>query len=159
MKLLFYVNNQSLVLNPSQKNIEIVADSKNYLIAKFVFQTSEWKTNIPKYALFSYKGKTYKKYLGIEEGLAENECYVSPEVIKAGEFSVSVFCEDHITTHTVQIPVRGSGYTDKIENQQPTPQVIDQMNTLMYQYASLCNEMLKECKKIYEKIQEEKNKQ
>jgi hypothetical protein len=39
------------------------------LVAKFIFQTEDWQTDRPKYALFSYKGKTYKKYLGIEDGL------------------------------------------------------------------------------------------
>ena len=153
MKLLFYVNNQSLSLNPSQQNIEVVADSKNYLVAKFIFQTSDWKTtDRPKYALFSQNGKTYKKYLGIEEGLGADECYVSPEVIKAGKFSVSVFCEDYITSTAVEIPVKQSGYTDKIENQRATPSVIEQMNTLMYKYAKVCNDILKECQRVQEEI-------
>ena len=43
MTLTFYVNNQSLSINPAQKDIEVVADSKNYLKAKFVYQTAEWK--------------------------------------------------------------------------------------------------------------------
>lgn len=153
MKLLFYVNNQSLSLSPTQKNLEIVADSKNYLIAKFIFQTNDWKTNKPKYALFSHNGKTYKKYLGIEEGLDNNECYVAPEVIKNGHFSVSVFCEDFITTHTVDIPVRASGYTENIENQPATASTMEQMNTIMYQYANLCNDILKECQKIQREME------
>ena len=37
MTLLFYVNNQTLSLNPAQKNIKIVADSKNYLKTRFIF--------------------------------------------------------------------------------------------------------------------------
>jgi hypothetical protein len=123
MKLNFYVNNQSLSLSPTQKNIQIIADSKNYLIAKFIFQTSDWKTDRPKYALFSHEGKTYKKYLGIEEGLGADECYVAPEVIKTGKFSVSVFSEDYITTNTVELPVKQSGYTEDIVNQRATPSV------------------------------------
>ena len=154
MKLLFYVNNQSLSLNPAQQNIEIVSDSKNYLIAKFIFQTNDWNTDKPKYALFTHNGKTYKKYLGIEEGLKENECYVAPEVIKAGYFTVAVFCEEYITTQTISIPVKQSGYTDKIENYTPTPTVMEQMNDMMYKYASLCNDILKECQKIQEEIKE-----
>ena len=152
MTLLFYVNNQTLSLCPAHKNTKVVSDSKNYLKVSFVFQTSDWKNNKPKYALFSYQGKTYKKYLGIEEGVNENECYVAPEVIKAGAFSVSVFCEDYITTNTVDIPVIQSGYTENIENQAATPSVMTQMNTLMYKYANLCNEILKECEKVEEKI-------
>jgi hypothetical protein len=42
MTLIFYVNNQSLSLSPAQQNIEVVSDSKNYLKAKFIFQTKDW---------------------------------------------------------------------------------------------------------------------
>lgn len=31
MTLIFYVNNQSLSLNPAQANIKVASDSKNYL--------------------------------------------------------------------------------------------------------------------------------
>lgn len=157
MKLLFYVNNQSLSLSPTQKDVKVVSDSKNYLIAKFVFQTTDWVTDKPKYALFSHNGKTYKKYLGIEDGLKEDECFVAPEVIKAGKFSVSLFCEDYITTDIVEIPVKQSGYTENIENQPATPQALEQMNTLMYRYANLCNEMVKECQRIKREIEEVRN--
>ena len=153
MTLTFYVNNQSLSLNPAQQNVEIASDSKNYLKASFVFQTKDWAIDRPKYALFSHNGKTYKKYLGIEEGVKSNECFVAPEVIKAGGFSVSVFCEDCITTTTVDIPVKQSGYTDNIENQPATPQSLEQMNTLLYQYASVCNEILKECQRIQKQME------
>ena len=157
MTLIFYVNNQSLSLSPAQQNIEVVSDSKNYLKAKFIFQTTDWVTDKPKYALFSHNGKTYKKYLGIEEGLKEDECFVAPEVIKAGKFSVSLFCEDYITTDIVEIPVKQSGYTENIENQPATPQALEQMNTLMYRYANLCNEMVKECQRIKREIEEVRN--
>ena len=155
MTLIFYVNNQSLSLSSNQENIEIASDSRNYLKARFVFQTNDWKTDRPKYALFSYNGKTYKKYLGIEENVKENECFVAPEVIKPGEFTVSVFAEDYITTNTVSIPVKQSGYTENIVNQPATPQAIEQMNTLMYEYANLCNEILKECQRIEKRLKEE----
>lgn len=154
MTLLFSVNNQSLSLSPAQKDIKIIADSKNYLIARFVFQTPEWEECTPRYALFTYNGKTYKKYLGVEEGLKENECYVAPEVIKSGGFTVAVFGGDLITTHTVHIPVEGSGYTNNIVNQKNTPEAMEQMNTLLYKYASFCNEILKECQKIQKQVQE-----
>lgn len=156
MTLIFYVNNQTLSLSPVCQSFEVVADSKNYLKVRFIFQTNDWKINKPKFALFSHNGKTYKKYLGIEDGVNENECFVAPEVIKSGMFTVSVFCDDYITTNTVEIPVRPSGYTDKIENQPATAAAIDQMNTLMYKYASLCNEILKECQKIQRQMEENK---
>lgn len=155
MTLIFYINNQSISLNASQQSIEVISDSKNYLKARFVFQSPDWKTDRPKYALFSHNGKTYKKYLGIEEGVAENECFVTPEVIKAGGFTVSVFAEDYITTDTVKIPVKQSGYTEKIENQPATASVLEQMNTLLYNYAKVCNDILKECQYIQHKLEED----
>lgn len=152
MTLCFYVNNQVLTLGFNLNTKRIVADSKNYLKAKFIFQTKDWNTELPKYALFSHNGKTYKKYLGIEDGVEENECFVPPEVIKADTFTVSVFCENYITTNIVEIPVEKSGYTDSIENQSDTPQVLEQMNELLYQYASACNEILKECRRIEQRL-------
>jgi hypothetical protein len=70
---------------------------------------------------------------------------VAPEVIKEGNFTVSVFCDDLITSTTEVIPVIASGYTENIENQQTTPTVLEQMNQLMFQYANLCNNIYKEC--------------
>ena len=148
MTLLFYVNNQTLSLNPTQINTKVVADSKNYLKVQFMFQTSEWKKGDLLYALFTHKGKTYKKILGIEEGAKWNECFVAPEVIKEGKFSVSVYSNDLITTNTIDISVARSGYTENIVNQNPTASVIEQMNEKMYQYAKLCNDMYEEIKKM-----------
>lgn len=152
MTLQFYVNNQDLSLNPAQRNIKIAADSKNYLKARFIFQTSEWTRGVLRYALFSYNGNTYKKILGIEPGCKSNECYVAPEVIKEGQFSVSVFCDELITSTIERIPVSASGYTENIANQEATPSMLEQMNTLMYNYANLCNEIHKECESIRNKI-------
>lgn len=152
MTLQFYVNNQFLSLNPVQKDIKIASDSKNYLKARFIFQTSEWTRGVLRYALFTHNGKTYKKLLGVEPGLKSNECYVAPEVIKEGKFSVSVFCDDLITSTTVEIPVLPSGHTEEIENEQATPSMLEQMNALMYQYATLCNDIHKECEGIEKRI-------
>lgn len=152
MTLLFYVNNQTLSLNPAQKNIKIVADSKNYLKTRFIFQTSEWTRGVIRYAIFTHSGKSYKKILGIEPGCKSNECYVSPEVIKEGNFTVSVFCDDLITSTKVVIPVEASGYTENIVNQEATPSMLEQMNQLMYKYASLCNDIYKECQTIKEEV-------
>lgn len=155
MTLQFYVKNQSLTIAPNQKDIQVVADSKNYLKAKFIFQSSEWKKGLVS-VLFSHSGKTYRKILGAEEGLAADECYVAPEVIKSGKFSVSLFCDNRVTTNTVEVPVLKSGYTENIENQKATPGVMEQMNDLMYKYAKICNDILNECKKIENKKKEEK---
>lgn len=152
MTLQFYVNNQFLSLNPVQKDVKIASDSKNYLKARFIFQTSEWTRGVLRYALFTHNGKTYKKLLGVEPGLKSNECYVAPEVIKEGKFSVSVFCDDLITSTTVEIPVLPSGHTEEIANEEATPSVLEQMNALMYQYATLCNDIHKECESIEKRI-------
>ena len=157
MTLLFYVNNQSLSISPTQENIKVASDSKNYLKAKFVFQTKDWKTGLPQYVL-TQNGKTYKKYLGVEKGVKEDECFVAPEVLKPGVFSISVFCDDYISTNKVDIPVLDSGYTENIENEPATPTVLEQMNTIMYKYASLCNDILKECQSIQKEIERGGNK-
>jgi hypothetical protein len=107
---------------------------------------------LPQYVLFTQNGKTYKKYLGIEEGVKADECFVAPEVLKPGIFSVSVFCDDYVSTNKVEIPVLDSGYTENIENEEITPTVLEQMNTIMYKYANLCNDILKECQSIQNEI-------
>ena len=155
MTLQFYVKNQDLSLNPAQRDVKIASNSKNYLKARFTFQTSEWTRGILRYALFTYNGATYKKILGIEPGCKFNECYVAPEVIKPGKFTVSVFCDELITSTVETIPVFDSGYTEEITNQETTPSVLEQMNELMYKYASLCNDILKECQNVEGRIKEE----
>jgi hypothetical protein len=116
MTLQFFVNNQTLSLNPAQRDVKIASNSKNYLKARFTFQTSEWTRGVLRYALFTHNGVTYKKILGIEPGCKSNECYVAPEVIKENSFSVSVFCDDLITSTKEVIPVNPSGYTENIAN-------------------------------------------
>jgi hypothetical protein len=37
MTLQFFVNNQTLSLNPAQQGVKIASDSKNYLKARFTF--------------------------------------------------------------------------------------------------------------------------
>ena len=152
MTLQFFVKNQTLSLNTAQRGVKIASDSKNYLQARFTFQTSEWTRGVMRYALFSHNGETYKKFLGIEPGCKSNECYVAPEVIKDGAFRVSVFCDDLITSTVVSIPVENSGYTESISNQEATLSVLEQINTLMYNYASISNDILKECQKIKEEV-------
>ena len=154
MTLQFYVKNQDLSLNPAQRGMKIASDSKNYLKARFIFQTSEWTRGALRYAIFTHNGKSYKKILGIEPGLKSNECYVAPEVIKEGNFTVSVFCDDLITSTIETIPVIASGYTENVSNQETTPTVLVQMEQLMYKYASLCNDIYKECQRIKEEVDE-----
>lgn len=157
MTLNFAVNNQSLSLNRSQQNLKLVADSKKYLVTKFLFQSSEWKNGELVYALFSYNGKTYKQILGVDEELQFNECYVPIEVNKAPGFKVSLVCGDRIPTNTVEIKLDPSGYTENIENQKATLSVIEQMNAYMKRYALVCNQILQDCEKIKKEMEEKEN--
>ena len=151
MKLNFTVENQILLSAPENENVKVVADSKKYLIAHFDFKTEEWKDTIV-YALFTAGKNTYKMILGADADLGDNECYVPYEVIKAPGFTVSCYSADRVPTTVVQVPVLKSGYTEKIANQNTTPSVMEQMNSYMLKYASLCNEIYKECVKIREEI-------
>ena len=132
---------------------DFVADSRNYLVAKFHFETEEWKNSDLKYALFEYEGKTYKQILGADPKLNFNECRGPPEVIKTPGFSVSVYGGDLITTAPLMIRLKPSGYTTKIENQETTPSVLEQMNSLMARYAKICNQILQDCEQIKQDIQ------
>lgn len=154
MTLTFYVNEQSLSLSPACKNKKVIADSKNYLKARFIFQSKDWEEMGLKYALFTYEGKTYKKFLGAEENTTDSECFVAPEVIKPGKFSVALCGGDLVATDVVEIEVAPSGFTTEIANEKTTPTTMEQINNLMYKYASLCNDILKECQKIQEEIKE-----
>ena len=155
MTLQFNVNNQTLTLSPAQRDIKVAAKSRNYLKARFVFQTPEWNRAKLIYALFTQNGKTYKKILGIEPNTKLNECFVSPEVLNEGEFTVSLYCDDLVTTTIETIKVEATGYTEDITNQESTPTVLQQMETLMYNYASLCNQIYEACEQIKKEIKEE----
>lgn len=121
MTLNFAVNNQSLSLNRSQQNLKLVADSKNYLVTKFMFQSSEWKKGELVYALFSHGKNTYTQELGLE-GLEPNECYVPEWVIKAPGFKVSLVGGDRITTNEVEVKLLPSGYTSDPNSPPPPPE-------------------------------------
>lgn len=151
MTLEFIVNKQSLTKHKSQNDLKVVADSKNYLVARFHLQSDDWKNQIC-YALFTYQGQTWKKILGAEDALDWNECYVPAEVIHSPVFSVSCYCGDRITTNEVKVDVISSGYTENIVNQPATPSVMDQANALLKKYALICNSILQDCAKIEEKM-------
>ena len=144
------ITNQLLSMVPLKEEEKIIADSRNYLKMCVNFP-AEWCETL-NFALFTHKGKTYKKYFGVDEGLAVNEMFVPPEVIKAKGFTVSLCGGNLITTNAVNVPVHDSGYTENIVNQTATPSVMEQMNKLMAKYATLCNNILKDCNKIKEEI-------
>lgn len=151
MVLNFNLANQTLTKDGEIDNLHIVADSKNYLIARFNFNTDEWKDRLV-YALFTYKSKTYKMILGADGRLAHNECFVPYEVIHAPGFVVSCYCESRITTNPVQVVISKSGYTEVIANQPATLSVMEQMGNYMKQYAMACNAILQDCQKIRDEI-------
>lgn len=151
MVLNFDLSNQTLTKADEIDNLNIIADSQNYLIARFNYITDEWKDRLV-YALFTYNKQTYKMILGADERLEANECFVPAEVIHSPGFTVSCYCETRITTNVVQVKVKTSGYTDKIVNQEATPSVMDQMNNYMKKYAMVCNSILLDCQKIKEEI-------
>lgn len=145
MTINFNINKQEL---STQFNQKVVADSRNYLIAKFNFTSSEWDRIPLKIALFTYNGQTYKKILGSDENCDMNECYIPPEVIHSPRFSVSIYGGDRITTNSVKINVEPSGYTENIINEKPTQSTLIQMEYLMQKYALICNNILQDCKKL-----------
>ena len=151
MVLNFDICNQTLTKSLEIDKTEIVADSKNYLVARFNYLSTEWSDKLV-YALFTYNKKTYKMILGADKNLAHNECYVPAEVIHSPGFTVSCYCDNRITTNLVQVKIKNSGYTEKITNQSATPTVMEQMNEYMKKYALVCNAILQDCQKIQEEL-------
>ena len=153
MTLKFNIQNQTMVIHPSQAKLRLASDSRNYWIANFDLRTEEWKNEVV-FALFTFGEHTYKMILGADTKLGWNECLVPAEVIHAPGFSVSLYCGDRITTNTVTVPVIISGYTEKISNQVATPTVMEQMDSLMKRYALICNAILQDCSKIQQELKE-----
>ena len=99
-------------------NFKVVADSRNYLQARFSF-SEEWENEIT--AIFG-TGDSYYNVI-----LEDNACVVPWEVIKAPFFSVSVVCGDRITANTVSVEVERSGYLVGKTPAEPTPDVYAQI--------------------------------
>lgn len=152
MTIKFNVQNQILVIHPSQAKLRLASDSKKYWIANFDLRTEEWKNKIV-FALFTFGERTYKMVLGADKELGWNECWIPEEVIHAPKFTLSLYCDNRITTNTVSIPVINSGYTENIANQRVTPTMMEQMDGLMKRYAIICNSILQDCSKIKDEIQ------
>ena len=101
-----------------EEHYKVVADSKNYLKAHFIF-SNEWQ---------GIKTAIFKKGLTVLNVILDNdECFVPWEVIKPGKFGVSVFCGDLITADISWVNVSASGYEDGGEPQDPTPDVYTQI--------------------------------
>lgn len=105
---------------------EIVADSKNYLYAEFIF-TPDWD-GITKTALFKFDDTPYAMLLG-----GDNTCVVPAEVIKSPSFIVSVVGGDRITANSVKVLVIPSGYEEGETPEPPTPDIYEQIIEMMRQ--------------------------
>ena len=119
--LKFNVKNQIIARTDA---FRVVADSRNYLTARFTF-TEEWKGNI--IAVFG-NGEEYYNVV-----LSENTCTVPWEVIKPPFFTVSVFCgeESLVTANVLTVEVEKSGMEDGEVPSTPTPTVWQQYIALM----------------------------
>lgn len=112
MQIIFDVNNQKL---ERRDNNFIVADSKNYLYARFNF-SADWDGKT-KTAIFKQDSAVFHVVLN------NNTCLVPHEVLKTGYFNVSVFAGDLITANAVVISVVKSGLVDGATPTPPTPDI------------------------------------
>lgn len=92
----------------------VVADSRNYLKAKFTF-SEEW--TYPVTVLFKGRCKTVPVLLA----QAGEEITVPPEVLKGPLMLVSCYCGDLITTDSTSVKIDPSGYTEDTSPPVPPP--------------------------------------
>ena len=110
----------------------VVADSRNYLKAKFTF-SEEW--TYPVTVLFKGRCKTVPVLLA----QAGEEITVPPEVLKGPLMLVSCYCGDLITADSARVKIDPSGYTESPEPSDPEASsyysqmiaYIDQINALI----------------------------
>ena len=93
---------------------EVVANSQNYLSARFTF-SEEW-AELQQTAVFSTNGGAAISVL-IQDG----ECVVPWEVLRGREFWVGVFAGDRITSNLVRVAVDASVRLNASPGVQPTP--------------------------------------
>ncbi len=105
-------------------NFGVVADSINYLTAKFDFVDSEFGGVITAVFTPLVNGNSYELIL------TDNSCVVPYEVIKSRGFKVSLYCDindKRVTTDCVTIPVKESGYVKGETPKEPSPDVYKQL--------------------------------
>lgn len=126
MHITFEVSNQTILR--TDRN-EVVADSRNYLFAVFSF-SDDWR-EVTKTAIFTKEEKSYTVLLD------ENaSCLVPWEVLEVGEFYVSVFGGDLITTGSAVVKVLESGYVEGQTPVKPTPDVYQQIIAMLEDIAT-----------------------
>ena len=118
MQLNFNVKQQTITLEST--DIQVVAESKNYLYCSFSF-SEDWHDVIKTAIFISAKGDVFNVIL------EDDTCIVPWEVIKYPHFSVSVFGGDLITTNKVVVNVSKSGYSEGETPKDPTPDVYAQI--------------------------------
>lgn len=117
----FKVTDQTLV---RIDKFGVVADSINYLKAKFDFTDSEFGGVITVVFTPLIGGNSYELIL------TDNLCVVPWEVIKTRGFKVSLYCDvnnERVTTDCVTIPVKESGYVKGETPKEPSPDVYEQL--------------------------------
>ena len=121
LKLRFEVKHQ--FINRVDKE-QPSADSKYYLYAHFDFLTDEWNGKVAT-AIFTKDGASYMMLVD-----ADGDCEVPHEVIKAGNFFVSIFTNNLVTTNNSRVYVEPTGYVEDAENSEPpTPNIYNQLST------------------------------
>lgn len=132
MQIQFLINKQYIRRMDTNK---IVADSRNYLEAYFMF-SSDWDC-INKTAVFSsYNGTCYDVII------VDNICKVPHEVIKPPYFTVGVFGGDLITTNTIELNVIESSLPESEEPGPATENVYNQILDLAHTARNIAKESL-----------------
>lgn len=119
-QLQFSISNQII---ERTDDFDVVAQSYNYLYAKFNFLTDEWTGR--KTAIFRNNGNKFEILLNDND-----ECVVPHEALSGEDqyILVSVFCGDLVTANTARVFVERSGYGDDLESaHDPTPSVYQQI--------------------------------
>lgn len=119
-QLQFEITNQVIKRTDT---FRVVADSKDYLYAKFTILTDDWGDG-QKTAIFIQDENSYRVLLD-----ANGECLVPWEVlINNAVVRVSVFSGTRVTANYAQIFVEESGYVDNaIYPDNPTPTVYEEI--------------------------------
>ena len=118
MTVSFLLKNQ--VIRRTDSNT-VVAQSRNYLRAKFIALTNDWIGPIT--AIFN-------EYTVILDD--NNECVVPWEVLQnPGTVKVSAFCGDLHTASVATMVVNSSGYVDGETPEPPTPGVYEQLTGMV----------------------------
>lgn len=118
MQLIFNIKNQLITRADGETP---VAKSKNYLKAKFNFQTDEWE-GLEKTVIF--KKNSIVLHVLLDENM---ECFVPHEVLEPGALYVSVFAGDLITANTCFVKIMKSGYEEGTKPDDPTPDIYEQI--------------------------------